>query len=148
MPICPITAAHSRVPACHDNTPPISYVAQSADQRGTGVVDVEEPTLNLKYEDFTAIHDHMSKTLRVDGNVIVEHGGFAVRLQPFEGNPGINPRMLTLELVATPTGESPSHQTVHHDQPWEDGTDYNQVSFRVKPPIAEAPPTLDIEDVY
>jgi hypothetical protein len=104
--------------------------------------------VGLQYQDWTAIHDFMSKTLRVDGTVVVEGGGFAVSLEAREGNQGINPQMFTLDLVVTPTGESPSHQTVHYDQPWrDDGIDYNEVGFRVRGADTEPPPPLKIEDL-
>jgi hypothetical protein len=99
----------------------------------------------VRYEDFTATHDLMSKTLRVDGVVIVEHAGVAVQIEPLEGNTGINPQMLTLKLVFTVTGESPSRQPVHYDQPWSDDLPYTEVDFRVKE--GEPPPALQIATV-
>jgi hypothetical protein len=110
---------------------------------------MEQPiTLNLEYKDWTAIHDHMGKTLRVDGTCIVPGGGFAVSLRPSEKQ-GVNPRMLMFDLDVSATGESPSHQPLHHDQPWSDeGIQYTEVGFAVIGVEAEPPPTVKIEEVY
>jgi hypothetical protein len=62
---------------------------------------------------------------------------------------GINPRMLMLNLRITPTGESPSQQTLEYGQPWTDeGIQYDEVDFVVVGDVAPPPPTLRIEDVY
>jgi hypothetical protein len=101
----------------------------------------------VRYEQFTATHDLMSNTVRVDGEVIVEHAGVAVHIEPHEGNPGINPQMLTLDLVFRTTGESPSRQPVHYDQPWSDDLPYTEVDFRVRDADVEPPPPLKITTV-
>lgn len=101
----------------------------------------------VRYESFTATHDRMSSTLRVDGVVIVEHAGVAVHIEPHEGNTGIDPAMLTLDLVFRVTGESPSREPVHYDQPWSDDLPYTEVDFRVKGEDLEPPPVLKITTV-
>ena len=71
---------------------------------------VAKPEVDIEYEDWHAIHDHMSKTLRVYGKCLIRGGGFAAELEPREEQ-GINPQMLMLNFRLTPTGESPSEQT-------------------------------------
>jgi hypothetical protein len=108
---------------------------------------MSDMSFEVHYEDFTATHDRMSKTLRVDGVVIVEHAGVAVHLEPHEGNAGINPSMLTLDLVFTVTGESPSREPVHYDQPWSDDLPHTEVDFRVRGAEVEPPPALKVTTV-
>jgi hypothetical protein len=110
---------------------------------------VENTELDVQYDDWHAVHDHMGKTLRVYGNCMVRGGGFAVGLEAREKQ-GINPQMLILNLRITPTGESPSRQTPEYMQPWSDeGIQYDEVGFVVVGDIAVSPPpTVPIEDVY
>jgi hypothetical protein len=110
---------------------------------------VDKPELEVQYDDWHAVHDHMSKALRVYGNVTVRGGGFALGLEPNDEQ-GINPLMLMLNLLITPTGESPSRQTAEYEQSWnDDGLQYEEVGFVVEGDIvAPPPPTLRIEDVY
>jgi hypothetical protein len=105
--------------------------------------------LDLTYEDWHAIHDHMGKSLHIYGSCTVPGGGFAVGIESREKQ-GFNPRMLMLNFRITATGESPSDQTVDLKQPWiEEGIDYNEVGFVLVGGFsAPAPPTLPIEDVY
>lgn len=106
-----------------------------------------EETVELQYEDWHAVHDNMGKSLRVDGVCIIPGGGFAVSLEPSE-HQGANPQMLMLNLVVTPTAESPTRQTPHYDQGWEaEGIQYTEVGFRAQG-ATEPPPTLTVEDVY
>lgn len=110
---------------------------------------MDKVELDVQYDDWHAVHDHMGKTLRVYGNATVGGGGFAVGLE-WRDEQGINPRMLMLNLRITPTGESPSHQTVEYEQRWSDeGVQYSEVAVLVVGDIAApAPPTLRVEDVY
>ena len=105
--------------------------------------------LDVQYDDWHAVHDHMGKTLRVYGNCIVRGGGFAVGLEPREKQ-GFNPLMLMLNFRITPTGESPSHQTPEYAQPWnDDGLQYTEVGFETVGDLRVAPPpTLRVEDVH
>ncbi len=104
--------------------------------------------LDIRYDDWHAIHDHMSKTLRVYGNCTVEGGGFALSLEPREEQ-GANQLMLMMNLRATLTAESPSQQTPEYEQPWDDdGIQYNEVGFEVVGATAPPPPPLKVEDVF
>jgi hypothetical protein len=107
----------------------------------------QEIELDIRYEDFHAYHDHMSKTLHVTGVCQIEGGGFAAQLEPHQ-TPTANPLMVDLDLVVSPTGESPSAQPVDWRQAWDDdGYQYTGVDFFVRGVRAEAPAALDIEDV-
>jgi hypothetical protein len=110
---------------------------------------MEKPQLDIQYDDWHAVHDHMGKTLRVSGNCTVPGGGFALGMEPRQEQ-GINPRMLMLNLRITPTGESPSHQTLEYGQPWTDeGLHFDEVDVVVVGDVAApSPPALRIEDVY
>ncbi|WP_155992238.1 hypothetical protein [Nocardioides sp. URHA0032] len=106
-----------------------------------------EPDVSVTYRDLHAIHDHMSKTLRVDGTAVIRGGGIAVSVLPSEV--GFNPQMLMLTLRFTVTGESPSEQRLHHLQPWlDDGIQYTEVGFVGEGVPAELPDQLRIEDVH
>lgn len=107
------------------------------------------PDLNLSvaYHELHAVHDQMSKTLRVDGSVTVEGGGVAVSI--FPADIGFNPQMFMLTIQFTVTGESPSNQPLHYEQPWsEDGVQYTEVGFVAKGPSAPVPDPLPIEVVH
>ena len=109
---------------------------------------MEEPiSVDVEYEDWNATHDHMSKTLRVDGTCVVPGGGLALSLRPSEQQ-GANPMMLMFDLEVSATGESPSRQQLHYDQPWDDdGIQYKEVGFRVVGAQSEPPEQLRIQDV-
>jgi hypothetical protein len=106
----------------------------------------DELELEIRYEDFHAYHDHMSKTLHVTGVWRIEGGGFAAHLEPHQ-EPTANPRMLDLDLVVSPTGESPGVQTVEWRQAWDDDLQYTEVDFFVRGVNAGPPSALRIEDV-
>jgi hypothetical protein len=59
-------------------------------------------------KEWTAYHDRMpgkEPALRVFGTCCMPTGGWSTDLGPHEGPPGINPRVLMLDLlVAAPTG--------------------------------------------
>jgi hypothetical protein len=105
--------------------------------------------VDIEYRDWHAIHDHMSKSLRVYGHCHIRGGGSFVELE-LRQTQGINQRMLMLDLRIVPTGESPAEQDVEYQQPWDaDGIDYDEVGFVVAGDFtAPTPPNLAIEDVY
>jgi hypothetical protein len=107
----------------------------------------DEIKLHVRYEDFHAQHDHMSKTLHVTGICHIDGGGFAAHLEPHH-EPTANPLKVDLDLVLTPSGDSPSVQPLDWRQAWhDDGHPYAEVDFFVQGITAQAPPVLDIEDV-
>ena len=60
------------------------------------------------YEDVYASHDHMpgsDHVLRVTAAVVFKTGGCSAELHEHKGNTGINPAMLTLDLVLSPPPE-------------------------------------------
>jgi hypothetical protein len=101
--------------------------------------------VHVDYRGMKAVRDNMGKTLRVDGTAVVEGGGFAVLLAEWDGI-AINPDMLMVALVVTPTGESPSEQPLRYDAPWE--KQYSSVGFVGEGYPADTPPSLHIKDVY
>jgi hypothetical protein len=104
----------------------------------------------IDYADWHAIHDHMGKSLHITGTCHIQGGGIAAQLAPHE-RPLPNPLMLPLDLVLTPTGETPSSVKIDWHQAWDDdGYQYNEVSFFVRDGTidAEAPPTLPVEDAH
>jgi hypothetical protein len=109
---------------------------------------MKEPELDVRYDEWHAVHDHPRKTLSVYGSCTIRSGGVAVSLEERKEQ-GINPRMLMLDLRFTPTGESPSEQKLRYEQRWDDrGIQYDEVGFVVEGPVeAPGPPSLLIEDV-
>ncbi|HEV2815328.1 MAG TPA: hypothetical protein VGW10_18880 [Solirubrobacteraceae bacterium] len=105
------------------------------------------------YEDFYASHDHMpgsSRTMRVKGTVVFARGGATAELREHEGNPGINPQMLPLDLVLTPPGYDAPTTPALHPVPVEWSVDdpsieYRQVQFFVVGTDDEPPPVIDVE---
>ncbi len=98
----------------------------------------------VEYGEFHAYRDHMSHTFRVTGQLVIAGGGVAAELLPHEGPPGINDRILPLDLVFTPTGESPSEQTVEWMGDWDESS-YEGVEFRLRGMEGEAPPPVKVE---
>jgi hypothetical protein len=98
----------------------------------------------VEYGEFHSYRDHMGKTFRVTGDVVVPHGGVAVELLPHEGPGGINERILPLDFVFVPTGESPSEQRVEWQGDWED-SDYDEVEFRSRGGEGEVPAPIPVE---
>lgn len=88
----------------------------------------------------------MGKTIRVYGDVVVSGGGVAVGLEPHDGPTGINDRMLALDLVFTPTGESPQEQPVEWRGDWDEGR-YEEVEFRLRGMVGEGPAPVKFETV-
>jgi hypothetical protein len=103
--------------------------------------------IEVEYKDFHAYRDHMSHKLHVVGTCQVRGAGVAVSLRDHEGPPGINPKILPLDLEFTVTGESPSEQPVEWWGEW-DNESYEEVEFRVGDEVKAPPPSLNIEDVY
>jgi hypothetical protein len=105
------------------------------------------------YEDFYASHNHMpgsDRALRVTGTVVFVTGGWSCELRETEGNTGINPEMLSLDLVITPPADgvavpevlTPVQVEWSIDDPQ---TEYRQVQFRVVGTDDEPPPVIDVQ---
>jgi hypothetical protein len=105
------------------------------------------------YEDFYASHDHMpgsDRALKVTGTVVFRTGGCTAELREHEGNPGINPLMLTLDLVLTapPEGTAVPEVLTPVSVEWsvdDPPTEYRQVQFKVVGTDDEPPPVIDVE---
>lgn len=108
----------------------------------------------LGYEDFYAICNHMpgsERTLRIGGKVTVRTGGWSAKLARHEGPSGINPFMLTLDLVVTKPqdGAPEAIETIEIEEfsvP-DPTTEYQEVSFRLVGvgEEDEPPPTVEVE---
>ena len=105
-----------------------------------------------EYKDFYASHDHMpgsDRTLRVTGTVVFRTGGWSACLEETDGNTGINPKMLVLNLVITPPEEgavttdalTPVEVEWSVDDPQ---IEYEQVEFRVVGSDDDPPPVIDV----
>lgn len=108
----------------------------------------------LGYEDFYANCNHMpgsERTLRVGGKVTVRTGGWSAKLVEHEGPSGINPFMLTLDLVVTkPQGGVPDViKTIEIEEFSVTGptTEYQEVSFHLVGvgEEDEPPPSMKVE---
>jgi hypothetical protein len=104
------------------------------------------------YEDFYANCDHMpgaERALRVGGRIIFRTTGWSARLEPTQGNVGINPDMLHLDLVLTsPEGASGDALTPFDLEPWTaapPAREYDEVEFHVRGTDDDAPPVLKVE---
>jgi len=104
------------------------------------------------YEDFYASHDHMprsDRTLRVSGTVVFTTSGWSCSLRQTEGNTGINPTMLSLDLLLTEPPPDTPVMDVLTPCPVEWSVDdpaieYQQVQFRVRGSEDEPPPTIEV----
>jgi hypothetical protein len=104
-----------------------------------------------EYRDFYAICDHMpgkDRVLRVGGTVICPTTGWSARLEPTEGNTGINQFMLHLDLVVTPP--APDTPVIEVRTPesaeWRQSPpalEYTDVEFHRSD--ADPPPTIKVE---
>jgi hypothetical protein len=105
------------------------------------------------YEDFYASHNHMpgsDRAIKVTGTVVFRTGGYSAKLCPKEGNTGINPQMLALELEIDPPSEgapttdalTPVAVEWSADDP---PIEYQQVQFFVVGTDDEPPPVLGVE---
>ena len=107
------------------------------------------------YKDFFASHNHMpgsDRALRVSGTVVFATSGWSCSLCPTEGNTGINPMMLSLDLLLMepPPGTAVSEVLTPCPVEWsvvDPAIDYQQVQFRVLTVRAsddEPPPVLEV----
>jgi hypothetical protein len=107
------------------------------------------------YEDFFASHDHMpgsGGTLRVTGTVVFATSGWSCSLRATEGNTGINPMLLSLDLLLTepPPGTAVAQVLTPCPVEWsveDPAIEYQQVQFRVlrvQVSDEEPPPILDV----
>ncbi|MEA2190483.1 MAG: hypothetical protein QOI73_604 [Solirubrobacteraceae bacterium] len=112
------------------------------------------------YEDFFASHDHMpggERALRVSGTVVFRTSGWSAFLETTEGNVGINPEILGLDLVLTPPQEGAvtTHEPTPDEVEWSIDypadpaaqaivSEYSQVQFRVVGSEDDPPPVLDV----
>lgn len=105
------------------------------------------------YEDFYASHNHMpgsDRAVNVTGCVVFRTGGCSAELRSHEGNPGVNPQMLRLDLVITPPPDGTAVTEVLTPVPveWSDADpqiEYLQVQFDVVGTDDEPPPIIDVE---
>jgi hypothetical protein len=101
----------------------------------------------VEYGEFHAYRDHMGKTFRVTGDVVVSGGGVAVGLLRDESAGETREKSLALDLTFTITGESPSEQPVEWQGSWDD-KEYDQVEFRLQGVEGEVPKPVPVEDIY
>ena len=108
-----------------------------------------------EYRDFYAIQDAMpgaDGTLRVGGVCVFTTSGYSARLEPYEGNPGINPLILHLTLAVSepPAGAAVldvlTSVTLEEYRVERPAQEYQQVSFHLRgaegsPP----PPTVEVQ---
>jgi len=105
------------------------------------------------YEDFYASHNHMpgsAHAMKVAGTVVCSTDGCSAELREHEGNAGINPEMLTLDLVLNPPPEGTSVTEVLTPIPVEWAVadpeiEYRQVQFHVVVTEDDPPPVIDVE---
>ena len=106
------------------------------------------------YEDFYASHDHMpgkGGSMRVTGTVLFVTSGYSCDLTETQGNTGINPQMLSLDLHLKSPPEGAIVQEVITPCPVEWSVDdpeieYQQVTFVVVGDTGdEAPPIIDVD---
>lgn len=104
------------------------------------------------YEGFYAGHEHMpgsDHALRSTGTVVFSTGGCSAELKGHEGNTGINPEILALDLVLTPPPEGTAVTQALTPVPVEWSAadpeiEYRQVQFRVVGADDEPPPVIDV----
>jgi hypothetical protein len=105
------------------------------------------------YEDFYANCDHMpgaERALRIGGRIVFRTTGWSARLEPTEGNDGINPKMLHLDLVFTPPEEGSGQTDVltpYDLEEWPSAppaAEYDEVEFHVRGSDDDPPPVLKV----
>ncbi len=102
------------------------------------------------YENFYASHDHMpgrNRAMRVTGTVVFTTDGWSCGLRRTEGNTGINPRMLSLDLLLDPPDPAAGVPEVltPRDIEWAEddvSQEYDEVQFRVVGGTDEEPPPV------
>jgi hypothetical protein len=104
------------------------------------------------YEGFYANCDHMpgaERVLRVGGTVVFRTMGWSAKLERTEGNTGINPLMLHLDLVlAPPANGSGDALTPYPLEEWTEAppaAEYEEVEFHVQGSDDDPPPILKVE---
>lgn len=109
---------------------------------------------DIAFEGFDAIRDHMSKTFRVYGTVLIPNGGFRVRVEMVMPQ-GSNPDDLLLKLVFQPDFENtPPEQLVEFSEDWsgEEPPTYSTATFRIEGPgmlgELEPPASVSVQDVH
>jgi hypothetical protein len=107
----------------------------------------------LSYMDFYSHCDHMpgsARVLRVGGTVRYPSEGWTAILRATDGNTGVNPRMLHLDLVVTPpSGDTPVTRPVPEipldefqiDAP---AIEYEEVEFHLVGVEGDAPKNIDV----
>lgn len=105
------------------------------------------------YEDFYASHDHMpgsARTMRVTGTVVFATGGWSAKLCATEGNTGINPEMLSLDLVleGPPDAGAVTDVLTRCPVAWsvdDPPIEYQHVQFRVVGTEDDPPEAIDVD---
>jgi hypothetical protein len=103
------------------------------------------------YEDFFAICDHepgAERVIRVGGTIVFMESGWSARLKEFEGNPGINPFLLHLDLVLEVPTPPTADVIVRFELPeWRQAPplrEYDQVEFHLVGHDGDPPPILKV----
>jgi hypothetical protein len=105
------------------------------------------------YEDFYASHNHMpgsGREMKVTGTVVCRTGGCSAELRDHEGNAGINPQMLALDLVLTGPDDGTAVTDVLTPIPVEwrvsdPAIEYREVQFFVVGTEDEPPPVIGVD---
>jgi hypothetical protein len=105
------------------------------------------------YEDFHASHNHMpgsDRAMGVTGTVVFRTGGWSCRLEAVEGNTGINPEMLRLNLILDGPSGSAGETDVLTPCPVEwsvpdPAIEYQHVEFRVIGTDDAPPETIPVD---
>jgi hypothetical protein len=107
------------------------------------------------YEDFYAICNHeppeTRHAVRVGGAVVFLESGWSARLERTEGNTGINPVMLHLDLILIPPPPDSSQADVLDRQDLEEWREapplreYQEVEFHVKGTDDDPPPVMKVQ---
>lgn len=108
----------------------------------------------VEYRDFYAIQNQMpgaDHALRVGGVCVFNTSGYSAHLEPSAGNTGINPLMLSLDLIV----EEPDPGAVVLEvltpvtlDEWRDegpALEYQEVSFHIRGSKDDPPPSLKVD---
>jgi hypothetical protein len=103
------------------------------------------------YEGFYANCDHMpgaERAIRVGGTVVFRTTGWSASLKRTEGNTGINPHMLHLDLVLVPPDGGGGEAITSYELPeWKEAppaAEYDEVEFHVQGSDDDRPPILKV----